>query len=49
MEKALLRHLSNDEIAEKMNLKKRAVENYISAIYEKTNIIDRAELIRRFG
>ena len=45
----LLRHLSNDEIAEKMNLKKRAVENYISAIYEKTNIIDRAELIRRFG
>ena len=45
----LLRHFSNDEIAEALNSKKRAVENYISAIYEKTSINDKAELIKRFG
>ena len=45
----MLRHLTNDQIAETLNIKKRAVENYISSIYEKTGINDKAELIKRFG
>ena len=45
----LLRHLTNDEIAHALDIKKRAVENYISSIYEKTGINDKAELIKRFG
>ncbi|MCR5252821.1 MAG: response regulator transcription factor [Treponema sp.] len=45
----LLRHLTNDQIADSLNIKKRAVENYISSIYEKTGINDKAELIKRFG
>ncbi len=45
----LLRHASNDQIANTLNIKKRAVENYISSIYEKTGINDKAELIKRFG
>lgn len=45
----LLRHLTNDEIAQALDIKKRAVENYISSIYEKTGINDKAELIKRFG
>ena len=45
----LFRHLTNDQIADSLNIKKRAVENYISSIYEKTGINDKAELIKRFG
>lgn len=45
----LLRRLSNDQIAEALDIKKRAVENYISSIYDKTGINDKAELIKRFG
>ena len=45
----LLRHLTNDQIADSLNIKQRAVENYISSIYEKTGINDKAELIKRFG
>ena len=45
----LLRHLTNDQIADSLDIKKRAVENYISSIYEKTGINDKAELIKRFG
>ena len=45
----LLRRCSNDDIAERLNIKKRAVENYISAIYEKTGVNDRAEFIAKFG
>ncbi|MBP5329078.1 MAG: response regulator transcription factor [Spirochaetaceae bacterium] len=45
----LMRHYSNDRIADVMNLKKRAVENYLSSIYKKTGINDKAELIKRFG
>ena len=45
----LLRRFSNDQIAEELDIKKRAVENYISSIYDKTGINDKAELIKRFG
>ena len=45
----LLRRYSNDEIANQLDIKKRAVENYISLIYEKTGVNDRAELIERYG
>lgn len=45
----LLRQRSNEQIAATLDIKKRAVENYISSIYEKTGINDRAELVRRFG
>lgn len=45
----LLRRCSNDDIADRLNIKKRAVENYISAIYEKTGVNDRAEFIAKFG
>ena len=45
----LLRRLSNDEIANQLGIKKRAVENYISLIYEKTGVNDRSELIERYG
>ena len=45
----LLRRYSNDEIANQLGIKKRAVENYISLIYEKTGVNDRAELIERYG
>lgn len=45
----LVRRMSNDQIAETLQLKRRAVENYISSIYDKTGINDRAELVKRFG
>ncbi len=45
----LLRRLSNDEIANELGIKKRAVENYISLIYEKTGVNDRSELLLRYG
>ena len=45
----LLRRFSNDEIAAKLGIKKRAVENYISLIYEKIGVNDRNELIERYG
>ena len=45
----LLQHYSNDQIAASLDIKKRAVENYISLIYEKTGVNDRAELLKRFG
>jgi len=45
----LLQRCSNDEIANQLDIKKRAVENYISSIYEKTGVNDRAELIERYG
>ena len=45
----ILRRCSNDDIADRLNIKKRAVENYISAIYEKTGVNDRAEFIAKFG
>ncbi len=45
----IVRRMSNDQIAETLQLKRRAVENYISSIYDKTGINDRAELVKRFG
>ena len=45
----LLGHLSNDEIASELNIKKRAVENYISVIYEKIGVRDRADLVAKYG
>ncbi|EID85368.1 Response regulator [Treponema sp. JC4] len=45
----LLRHLSNEQISEQLGIKKRAVENYISSIYEKTGVNDRSELEKRYG
>ena len=44
----LLRRCSNDEIANQLGIKKRAVENYISLIYEKTGVNDRSELLARY-
>ena len=45
----LIRRYSNDEIANQLGIKKRAVENYISLIYEKTGVNDRSELLARYG
>ena len=45
----LLRHFSNEEIAAQLNIKKRAVENYISVIYEKIGVSDRTELVAKYG
>ena len=45
----LLRRCTNDQIANQLGIKKRAVENYISVIYEKTGVNDRAELIAKYG
>ena len=45
----LIRRYSNDEIANQLGIKKRAVENYISLIYEKTGVNDRNELLARYG
>lgn len=45
----LLQHKSNDEIAKSLGLKKRSVENYISSIYEKIGVMDRAELIAKLS
>ena len=45
----LLRRWTNDQIAAKLDIKKRAVENYISSIYDKTGVNDKAELVKRFG
>lgn len=36
----------NDMIAEKLNLSKQTVRNYVSLIYEKLNVKDRFEIIR---
>ncbi|MBP5358051.1 MAG: helix-turn-helix transcriptional regulator, partial [Treponema sp.] len=45
----LVRHYTNDQISEELGIKRRAVENYISSIYEKTGINDRAELLQKYG
>ena len=45
----LLQHRTNDQIADQLGIKKRAVENYISAIYEKTGVNDRAEFTAKYG
>ena len=45
----LLRRCTNDQIADQLGIKKRAVENYISLIYEKTGVNDRNELLARYG
>ena len=45
----LLRRKNNDQISDELGIKRRAVENYISSIYEKTGINDKAELLKRFG
>ena len=45
----VLQRYSNDEIANQLNIKKRAVENYISIIYEKTGVNDRGELVQKYG
>lgn len=45
----LLQNLSNEQIAVSLSIKKRAVENYISSIYEKTGINDKTKLIKLFG
>ena len=45
----ILQNLSNMQIAEKLQIRQRAVENYISSIYEKTGINDKKEFISQFG
>ena len=40
---------SNAEIARTLGIQKRAVENYVSRIYDKTGCWNRAELVERFG
>ncbi|MCR4734674.1 MAG: response regulator transcription factor [Treponema sp.] len=45
----LLQRFSNDEIANRLGIKKRSVENYISLIYEKTGAFDRNELVEKYG
>ncbi len=45
----LLMKKSNDQIAESMGLRRRAVENYMSSIYAKTGVPDRAALLKKFG
>lgn len=45
----ILQNFSNTQIAEKLQIRQRAVENYISSIYEKTGINDKKEFVKRFG
>ncbi|WP_367268336.1 LuxR C-terminal-related transcriptional regulator [uncultured Treponema sp.] len=45
----ILERHTNEEIAKILGIKKSAVENYVSRIYEKTDVKDRLELIERFG
>ena len=45
----ILQNFSNMQIAEKLQIRQRAVENYISSIYEKTGINDKKEFISQFG
>ncbi|MBQ0051892.1 MAG: response regulator transcription factor [Treponema sp.] len=45
----ILQRKTNPEIAEALDLKRHAVENYISFIYEKTGCTDRSELMRKYG
>ena len=45
----LLRRLSNEQIADALGIKKRAVDNYVSSIYEKTSVNDRERLIKKYG
>ena len=45
----LLRRLNNDQIALEMGIKRRAVDNYVSLIYEKTGVNDRNALIEKYG
>ena len=45
----ILQNFSNMQIAEKLQIRQRAVENYISSIYEKTGISDKKEFISQFG
>nr|MCR4822808.1 response regulator transcription factor [Treponema sp.] len=40
----LSEHLPNEIIAEKLNLSKRTVENYVSRIFDKFNVKNRFEL-----
>ena len=37
-------HLPNEEIAKRLNLSKRTVENYVSRIFDKFNVENRYEL-----
>lgn len=43
----IIENLDNDEIAEKLNIKLRTVENYISKIYDKTGTNSRKALLER--
>ena len=45
----ILERNTNEEIAKILGIKKTAVENYVSRIYEKIDVKDRTELIERFG
>ncbi|MBR1535579.1 MAG: response regulator transcription factor [Treponema sp.] len=45
----IIKNCSNLQISETLNIRQRAVENYISSIYEKTGINDKKEFIKRFG
>lgn len=45
----LLERMSNDEISEELQIKKRSVENYISSIYEKIGVMDRNSLIEKLS
>lgn len=45
----LLMKKNNDQIAEVMGLRRHTVENYMSNIYEKTGVTDRAALLKQFG
>ncbi|MCR5288898.1 MAG: response regulator transcription factor [Treponema sp.] len=45
----ILQNFSNTQIADRLQIRQRAVENYISSIYEKTGINDKKEFIKRFG
>ena len=40
----LSEHLPNEEIAKRLNLSKRTVENYVSRIFDKFNVKNRYEL-----
>lgn len=44
-----MRRLNNDQIALEMGIKRRAVDNYVSLIYEKTGVNDRNALIEKYG
>lgn len=42
-------NLTNEQIAEKLNIQKRSVENHISHLYDKAGVKNKFELLEKLG